>query len=217
MIMFWDLDGPILDVSKKYYTVYSDILLEHKEEPISKNKFWALKRSKAPIEDILTVTNSQKIIKKYKKSWIEKIETKNYQKFDTLQTDIINVLNKCAERRRLVIVTLRRNRKRLLTQLRDLGIIHYFKDVLSSGVDIQPRWQIKYNLITNYLHDKNKDKHIIIGDTELDILAGKNLYFYTIAISNGIRNDKILLKSNPDYIFQSISEYYNNYLLQETL
>ena len=37
--MFWDLDGPILDVSKKYYTVYRDILLEHKEKPLSKKKY----------------------------------------------------------------------------------------------------------------------------------------------------------------------------------
>jgi len=213
MIMFWDLDGPILDVSKKYYEVYRDILLEHKEEPLSKKQYWALKRSKVPVEELLNRTNSQRIIKKFNSTWIEKIETKNYQKFDQLQRNTIDVLTRCAEKNGLVIVTLRRNRNTLLAQLKDLGIIDYFIDILSSGTSIQHNWHIKYNLITDYLKGKNKEKHIIIGDTEADILAGKNLFFYTVAISNGIRSSKILQRSNPDYIFSSISQYYNNCLL----
>ena len=205
MIMFWDLDGPILDVSKKYYAVYNDILLEHKEKPLSKKKYWDLKRSKVSIEELLITTNSQKIIRKFNKSWIEKIETKNYQKFDQLQRGIIDVLNRCAEKHELVIVTLRRNRKRLLAQLKDLGIIHYFMDILSSGTDIQPSWQIKYNLITDYLNGKSKDKHLIIGDTEADILAGNKLGFISIGVLCGIR-DKQLIEANPNKLFNHSSD-----------
>ena len=174
MIMFWDLDGPILDVSKKYYAVYNDILLEHKEKPLSKKKYWDLKRSKVSIEELLITTNSQKIIRKFNKSWIEKIETKNYQKFDQLQRGIIDVLNRCAEKHELVIVTLRRNRKRLLAQLKDLGIIHYFMDILSSGPlpsnpsDLFVGDDFK-NLIENKINDKimeyEEERHY---DLELD-------------------------------------------------
>jgi len=33
-MIFWDLDGPILDVKEKYYNVYKDILLKNEDTPL---------------------------------------------------------------------------------------------------------------------------------------------------------------------------------------
>ena len=45
---FFDLDGPILDVSTKYYQIYVDIVKELSGTPISKEAYWQNKRNKVP-------------------------------------------------------------------------------------------------------------------------------------------------------------------------
>ena len=216
-MIFWDLDGPILDVSDKYYSVYRDILLEKGEKPLQKKEYWDLKRAKVSVKNILLKTNSDSIIKYFEDLWLSRIETKNYQQLDKLQYNIKNILGDCTENNRLVLVTLRRSRKMLLKQLNQLRIIQYFEDILSSGVNIRPRWKIKDDLIKKYIGQENSDDHILIGDTETDIEAGKHLNFQTMAISNGIRNEKILKQSKPDYIYSSISEFYTHYVLGKIL
>ena len=215
--MFWDLDGPILDVSLKYYNLYRDILLDNNKLPLDKKDYWRYKRSQMSNYKILSYSDAQDIINIYNLSWMNMIETKKYQDYDKLQPRIKEILNNCNTKYDLVMVTLRSDRNRLFSQLSSVNIINYFSNILSSGEDIKPRWKIKYNLISNYLNNLNQDKHLLITDTDTDIIAGKKLKFCAIAISNGIRNNNILLVSKPDYIFNSISQFYDEYLLKERL
>ena len=206
-MVFWDLDGPILDVTDKYYSVYKEILLGNNDTPLPKNDYWELKRSITPIEDILAKSNSRIPAIIFKNLWIERIETKKYLKLDKLQPDSIEILNDLRENNSLVMVTLRSTRRMLLKQLENLNLIQYFDKILSSGVDIKPRWKIKYGLIKNYMGNTSNN-HTLIGDTETDIEAGNHLGFQTIAISNGIRNETILINSKPDYIYSSTSDFF---------
>ena len=111
-MIFWDLDGPILDVSEKYYTLYKNILLENNMQALSKKEYWNLKKSKTTLSEILAKTNSKKLLEVFKNLWLNNIETHRYQKLDKLQNGIISILKKCNNK--LVLVTLRRNRVRLL-------------------------------------------------------------------------------------------------------
>ena len=52
-MIFFDLDGPILDVSEKYYKVYADILSQKGFRVLSKTEYWDAKRNKIPEYDIL--------------------------------------------------------------------------------------------------------------------------------------------------------------------
>ena len=67
------------------------------------------------------------------------------------------------------------------------------------------------------MKNENNINHILIGDTETDIEAGKHLGYTTIAITNGIRNEKILKCSDPDHMYSSISDFYNNYTMGKIL
>ena len=54
---------------------------------------------------------------------------------------------------------------------------------------------------------KNKSiKGIIIGDTETDIVSGKEFGLYSIAVENGIRSKTMLKKCKPDMIISSLKE-----------
>ena len=68
---------------------------------------------------------------------------------------------------------------------------------------------IKYNLIKKFLQDNCDPDHIVIGDTETDIIAGNELGLKTIAVLNGIRTKELLLKSNPDFICNSVEDLLN--------
>ena len=216
MKIFWDLDGPILDVSEKHYSLYHDILLANNMRVLPKKEYWKLKRSGSSLNVILSKTNSENIHNLFKGIWLDEIETSKYHALDKLQSGIIDSLNKIYKKNNLVLVTLRQNRRRLLAQLRDLCLIDLFEAILNSGDDIKPRWKIKYNLINKYLNGNLNKEYCIIGDTKTDIEAGKHLGFTTIAIDRGIRNKQNLKESNPDYIFSSIPEI-NNYFQSKEL
>ena len=52
-----DFDGPIIDVSKRYYRVYQECLEKSRypDQPVkqlSKDEFWQLKRSRVPEKQI---------------------------------------------------------------------------------------------------------------------------------------------------------------------
>jgi len=59
MTLFIDLDGTILDVSKRIYYVYRDILKKKNEKYLSQKDYLRLKRGKIPIEKILGKTKAE--------------------------------------------------------------------------------------------------------------------------------------------------------------
>jgi phosphoglycolate phosphatase-like HAD superfamily hydrolase len=47
---------------------------------------------------------------------------------------------------------------------------------------------------------------MIVGDTELDILCGKNAGSITCGVTYGYRTEESLKENNPDYLVNEISE-----------
>jgi phosphoglycolate phosphatase-like HAD superfamily hydrolase len=47
---------------------------------------------------------------------------------------------------------------------------------------------------------------MIVGDTELDILCGKNAGAITCGVTYGYRTRKSLKENNPDYLVNDFSE-----------
>ena len=60
-------------------------------------------------------------------------------------------------------------------------------------------------IICNELEVDPKDT-MIVGDTELDILCGKNAGAITCGVSYGYRTEESLKANNPDYLVNEISE-----------
>lgn len=207
MTIFFDLDGPILDVSEKYYRVYSDILSQNGFKVLSKSEYWNAKREKISDIEVLQKSSAEPFIEKYLHERKLLIEADPYLFYDKLQVGALHILETLYKKNKLILVTLRTYPEQLYKQLEYLNIKKYFFSVLSSGEEANPRWKIKYNLIKNFLNKKMSTGNILIGDTETDILAGKELGFKTIAVLNGIRTEEILLKTNPDIIMKSIKDF----------
>lgn len=203
-IIFLDLDGPLLTISDRYYALYLHLMDKFNKNVISKEAYWELKKNKATTIDILSKTNAGDIVNEYLHERLRIIETEEFLQYNKLIPNTSEILSELAKDYLLVIVTLRNNRTLLLKELEKFGLMKYFTRVLSSGEDIQPRWKIKFNLISENFPDK-KNRFLMVGDTETDILAGKNLKMLTIGVLSGIRSREILLGCAPDFIIDDIN------------
>jgi phosphoglycolate phosphatase len=106
---------------------------------------------------------------------------------------------------RLVLVTLRRSAKALHGELKRLKLTPLFDRVLWSGEQRTLRWEIKLDLIRSDGYQAGKPG-MIVGDTETDILAGKQLGLRTVGVLSGIRTREHLEAAGTGVVFSSIVE-----------
>lgn len=205
MVIYCDLDGPILDVSRKYWQVHKDVLVELGKSYLLKDKYWRLKRERTPISDILACVGAQDVSDEYTRMCIARIEMPEYLKYDRVWPGVLEALTALGHDHRLMLVTLRRSAEALRGELDYLKLRPLFDRVLSSGERCAPHWRMKMDLIRSDGYQMGTPG-MIIGDTELDILTGKQLGLWTVGVLCGIRTRKHLEAVGADVILPSIVE-----------
>ena len=200
MKIFLDLDGTILDAKYRYYKIYTDMLSQTSFNMLDISTYWDMKRNRIPEEEIASKTTSLLFAKYYAKKRIDLIESMDYLILDVVFDGVYDVLNKWSFDHDLYLVTLRRNKTNLYRQLSFFDLHKYFRCVYNAG-----EFQIKKeNLIKHEILDQSKCA--IIGDTEVDIEAGKVLSIKTIAVTSGIRNKYLLEREFPDVLVDSLCD-----------
>jgi phosphoglycolate phosphatase len=202
---FFDLDGPILDVSRRYFRVHSHIVRELGGTPGDEIAFWESKRARRSVTEILSVQGNTCVdVARYQKLWLERIESEEYLKSDQLQRDVLVDLESLLQEHRLCLVTLRRRPDLVRNQLERFGLNRLFEHVLIADPAIPFGWQTKSHLMRSV--GAVADGNWIIGDTEVDIRAGKALGMTTVGVLCGIRDQVRLENDNPDFIIGGIGE-----------
>jgi phosphoglycolate phosphatase-like HAD superfamily hydrolase len=203
MLIYFDLDGPILDVSPKFYKIYTDLLNEYGHPGLSKEVYWRLKMEHTPCPEILKRTCPPEIVEPYIKKRLQVIENFSYLKHDQVIPGAQQVLQRLSQKHTLILVTLR-NRSEMLSQELDyFDLRKYFKKVLSQ--DNNPGdWQTKVRLIRGDGFFQKKDA-MMVGDTQSDIKAGKELGLITCAVLSGIRTEELLKQAEPDFLIADIN------------
>jgi phosphoglycolate phosphatase len=110
---------------------------------------------------------------------------------------------------KIILITLRRNDNALRSQLERLGIANFFNPILCGFNDSIPPWQMKVDLFHSIgiTMDCERIDGYFIGDTEVDILAGKDLGLKTVAVTSGIRSRKMIEQYKPDLIASNFSSF----------
>lgn len=88
--------------------------------------------------------------------------------------------------------------------LRKLGILNYFEDII--GED-EPQCKKPSACPLNKIIKElkvDKDKTIIVGDMDIDILSGRAAKITTCGVSYGIGSKEGLVKAQPDYLIDEI-------------
>lgn len=205
MIVFFDLDGPLLDVSHRYHFLHRELLVACGALPMDAARYWALKRARRGEHEILAELDAEHLAESYMPARLARIETAEMLVHDRCWPWAIEVLGHVADHATLVMVTARARRDALLSQLDTLALRAHFHEILSEPgndrVDLQ-----KAALIRDYLsrHRHPGEGHWMIGDTEADVGAGRLAGLKTIAVLSGIRDEHHLQAAGADYLVPDI-------------
>jgi phosphoglycolate phosphatase len=205
-VLFFDLDGPILDVRPRYVAVCRELVADCGVSDVDAIDYWRRKRAAEPEERILfdLVGDRAAIVAQRR---LARIETMPYLAHDQPWPWAISVLTTLAERHSLVMVTARAQRSLLMDQLTRFDLLRLFREILSAPAGNNVGEQ-KAGLIRDYLKrcGLSPQGHWMIGDTEADVDAGKQMGLKTVAILSGIRDEEHLRAAEPDHLLNDIRE-----------
>ncbi|RCJ20668.1 haloacid dehalogenase [Nostoc sp. ATCC 43529] len=211
-----DFDGPIIDVSERYYRVYQFCLEKTRrpDQPVKelpKPEFWELKRKRVPEKQIaLNSGLDEAQAQEFAQLRRQTVHTQPYFEYDTLAPGAVDALLKIQQAGvDLAVMTMRRVRELdYAFQKHDLG--RFFPENRC------------YCLSNDYVKTRDiEDKPLLmaraieelpaaadtwmVGDTEADITAAKKHSVKAIAVECGIRDRTQLELYHPDLIVKDLS------------
>lgn len=220
-----DFDGPIIDVSERYYRVYQDCLDKTRRSSqqvreLTKREFWRLKRSRTPEKQIgiisgLDEAQAQEFAQLRKKT----VHTQQYFQYDTLAPGAVDTLLKVQKAGvDLAVMTMRRVRE-LDYAFKKYDLGRFFPEnrcyclsndyVKTRDVDDKPL------LMARAMKELPSAREIwMVGDTEADIISAKKQGIKVIAVECGIRDRNQLQSYEPDLIVADFSSAVNLVLEQ---
>lgn len=207
MNIFLDFDGPLVDNSQRLYSLYANLVREFGSQPLSLDTYWNFKRDCIKEEEILKRTgiNDPSKVQEYLSKRLEHVESPYYLNLNRVIDGCVNALRFFRKQGKTILITTRRSKKNLLWEIEQKKLTPYFSGILCGFDASLPPSEVKIRMI-NENGCMDGSKGIIIGDTEAEILCGKKVGLFTIAITGGIRSRGYLTGMNPDKIFDNISQ-----------
>jgi phosphoglycolate phosphatase-like HAD superfamily hydrolase len=233
LTLFCDFDGPIIDVSDRYYNTYQ-LGLESTQslyqnhygvtlpiQVLSKEQFWNLKRDHVSDCEIATRSGLRlEQVQFFLGRVRQLVNQSDLLQLDQLQphaSSTLHRLHRCGVR--LALVTLRCQRQ--ATQiLESHGLVHLFDRICGTTNEhaaYQNYASLKAELLRSLLaegfYHPSQGAAWMVGDTEADILAGQAVGVPTIALTCGIRSQFYLKKFEPTRIYRDLRAT-SGYLLE---
>lgn len=215
--IFTDFDGPIMDVSERYYRVYryclDQVRVPHQPVNVfSKAAFWRLKRAQVP-ERLIGARSglSPQQAKQFARLRREVVHSAAYLRYDRVLPGAIAVLERFqAQGYDLVVLTMRRAQS-LQQVLQETQMERFFppqnRYCLPDDHAKEPDVLEKPRLMAQALAELPvASSSWMIGDTEADIAAARAHDLPVIAVLSGIRDRDRLAAYGPDYTVTNLQE-----------
>jgi phosphoglycolate phosphatase-like HAD superfamily hydrolase len=203
-----DLDGTIINVWKRYYSITSSYLLENNMKLPMFDQYVAAKKkyeNDAIVFPRLLDEQQWNSLhsENYQKYKREHLEAMNYLMLDTVIGDI-SVFRKRFLSYRFVLLTIRSQQELLFWQLHKLGIFDCFEQIycLKPNSLKNPKLECISSFAT-----KND---IIIGDSDIDMECGVALQMGCIFVKSGLFSEKKIKHLISQYPIQ-VAESYMDY------
>ncbi len=208
-----DFDGPIVDVSERYYQVYQLCLAKNRSpeqevKQLSKEDFWALKRSRVPETQIARLSGlNEDQAKAFAQMRRDTVHTLPYLGYDCLQPKAIPALELARQAGIEVIVMTMRRVKELQEMFDRTNLEQFFSKRYCLSNDYQKTGDTKDKplLMGRAVQElPPADQVWMVGDTEADVIAAKTHGIKVIAVLCGIRDHDQLAQYEPDLILEDI-------------
>ncbi len=212
-----DFDGPIMDVSERYYQVYQYCLTKIKQQNqlvnlLSKSQFWQLKRAQIPEKEIGLISGLNKEqAQRFSALRRQTVHTLPYLIYDQPVPNAIAILEKIQSLNLdLVVMTMRRVRE-LDYALKSHNLGRFFSPsqryCLSNDYLKTTDVQDKPRLMERALKELPAIENVwMVGDTEADIAAAKAYNIPFVGVLSGIRDRQQLEQYQPNFIVNNLGE-----------
>lgn len=223
LTVFCDFDGPIIDVSDRYYNTYqlalADVQAAYQAQGISlplhclsKAHFWQMKQDRVPdLEIALRSGLRQEQMDYFLKRVSHLVNQPALLHQDQLQPGVrwaLALLH--SQGARLVLVTLR-SQEQATEILHRYGLLPLFTaihgthdEAIAYGNAAELKVQLLAQVLREYPQWAMPKSSWMIGDTEADVLAGQASGIPTIALTCGIRSQTYLEKFLPTRIHSDL-------------
>jgi len=155
-----------------------------------------------PIEDLLSGGDAKKFRRKYLKAY--------YQAAAVMAKplpDIAKSLKKLSEKAKLALTTRREvPSKVVIRQLKNFGLEEYFQIVVTGCDKFNPKPSPDALLECSRKLGVKTSECAVVGDSTVDIEAGKRARAKTVAVLSGIFSRDELEKEKPDLILESVTK-----------
>lgn len=201
MKIIFDLDGTLIDNSQRSFTLYQDLILKLGGTPLTKQKYWELKRARVPTTAILEESAlSANHSVAYDESYLANIESIDYLKFNSLFPFTLPTLETLKTTHQLFLVSLRHSKANAYQEVASFGLTEFFDEVIIGTGAGEPA-----HLKQGFFHKLVASTALVVGDTEADINAANALHWPSVAVLSGIRNKEQLTEHSPTYLLEDIS------------
>lgn len=205
--ILFDLDGTLVDSKKDIAKAVNFTLKEigFKEKSDSEISSY-IGRGVGNLISKSTGTK-QDVFLKRALSIFEEYHRKHCTDNSVLYPNVKKILEYFKDKKKIIVTN--RNYDLALPVLKTLGIYNYFEDIIG-GDDIGCMKPSSCPLDkTIYRFDISKEKAIMVGDMDIDVLAGKRAGIITCAVTYGIGKKKDIVKTKPDFIINDIIKLKN--------
>lgn len=194
--LFLDFDGTLVDSRHRQF----ELFVELTGSTLSLDEYWNAKRAGLKQSDMLEryAKCAPEEMRAFKDKWMEMIEDTHRLRTDILIEGVPTFLGEASKHFILYLVTGRQYRERLIDQMQQLHIDHYFADILNTAQRTPKAELLRAKL---QLGDD-----VFVGDSAEDILAGKELGIFTVGVTSGASSAEQLKKYAPNLIVGSVKE-----------
>ncbi len=197
--ILFDLDGTLIDVSARHYSLYGSLISEQGVEALPPGDYWRHRRAGESTIDLLAATPGVDV-ERFTKGWMAGIERPDWLELDEPYEGAKPIIEALGPEYELVLITLRRDRVALMDQLDTLQMRSYFTDVICLGS--QP---VRGKHLLQGVADLAPGGYTV-GDTEADIELASETGRRAICLSYGVRSGRYLAGRGAETVIGSLRE-----------
>jgi len=203
--MFFDLDGTIVDSKRAYLEAIKTTLIKLGHNVFDSELVFEVPRrfeQSMAMDDLLVDIDPKRFREIYITAYYEATG-----KFSQPFPNVRETLRDLSRKSKLALITRRRMPKEdVIRQMEKLSLAEYFTYVVTGNDTANPKPSPE-QLMTCAKHmSLDVCECITVGDSVIDIRAGKNAGTRTVAVLSGIYSYEELKAENPDLILESVNQ-----------
>lgn len=202
--IFFDLDGTLLDTKDAYVEAAKTAFMTTGQQvPEDSVALEIPKRleQRLPFDDLVKI-DKQVFLNVFLRTFYEISQLKSKPIMGA-----INTLDLLSKRAKLSIITMRYAPKEtIISELDNFGLSKYFTHVVTAMDTHKPKPSPEGLIKAVSVMGVQMSACVIVGDSIIDIKAGVAAGAKTVGVLSGLYSHEELLKENPDFILNNLTE-----------